>query len=236
MHEIFPEGGCFLPDSTAIELLSNHCHFRPKEITVEHRFSTLLQSVKQVTNDLSFFTEFFKDVESLILTDSTEDSKDHTTDASMTALRLVLANSAPRLTSLSLNLFKTADTLTPSIASALTSSYNTLKELHITTEFSPDMEKLISITKFHPKLQTISISRRSGHILFDQRENAQMPKDLFVEWIQICFKKPSFSHLRLNLRPEFTIAVLQQVLIAFFSAPCLRDQTLTFSNVPLGYE
>ena len=32
--KFFSEGSCFLPDSTALELIHNRCHYRPKEINI----------------------------------------------------------------------------------------------------------------------------------------------------------------------------------------------------------
>ena len=74
---LFPEGSCFLRDSTALELISKKCHFYPKEIDISlPEFSTFLLSAEHEKNNLDFLADFFKDVESLtIYGDLPDDAK-----------------------------------------------------------------------------------------------------------------------------------------------------------------
>ena len=49
-RHLFPEGSCYLPDSTALELLGKQCHFCPKEIVIcTHIFGTFFQRVDKET-------------------------------------------------------------------------------------------------------------------------------------------------------------------------------------------
>ena len=64
--KFFNEGSCFLPDATAIELLSNKCQFRPKEVSIlVPEFGTFLENAEHEKGDLGYLAEFLKDVESL---------------------------------------------------------------------------------------------------------------------------------------------------------------------------
>ena len=64
--KFFNKGSCFLPDATAIELLCSKCQFRPKEVFIHvAEFGTFLENADHEKGNLSYLAEFFKDVESL---------------------------------------------------------------------------------------------------------------------------------------------------------------------------
>lgn len=65
--KFFSEGNCFLPDSTALELINKRCHFCRKRVTIfAPQFRTFLHNAKHKRNNLA---NLFKDVESLTIRD-----------------------------------------------------------------------------------------------------------------------------------------------------------------------
>ena len=167
----FSEGSCYLPDSTALELISRECHFRPKQMSVYAlTFNTFLLNAEKERDDLDFLADFFKDVESLAIEGVVEESRRasnirgtrHVKSKGIAskALELVLQTTNPKLAAITIGVSNKRDDVIASITPLLTTSYSGLKELTLRAngEVSPDIQKLISISENQPYLHTVSIS------------------------------------------------------------------------------
>ena len=252
------EGSCFLPDTTAIELLSNKCQFRPKEVSIlVPQFGTFLENAEHEKGDLGYLADFLNDVESLIIIDEVEKNRKsrvvrgaksrssgdprkvvkkegvvYIEDVPSRVLGIILSNENPKVTSLRISVSRSIDDITESITPILTSSYRGLKEFHVREcgRVSPDIRRLISITEYQLLLHTISISITIMRCFGPV--TPQLSYELLQSWIQICFNKPSLYHLKLSLSPV-SGEILLKILISFLSTPCSHDQTLTFSYISL---
>ncbi len=132
--KFFSEGSRYLPDSTALELITKNCHYRPKEFTTDvvsstFAFNLMPQKINCLRNCC------FKKVESLIIQGYIEQSQRPTAiipgarygeckDVARCALHLI---PNPKFTSLTIGLSPTEnviDTITPALA-----AYGGLTEL-----------------------------------------------------------------------------------------------------------
>ena len=173
--KLFSEGSCYLPDRTALELLGKQCHFHPSAVCISTNiFGTFYESVSQTTLDLSFLTDFIKDLESLTIGEANNSNRygndafplPHCPKAWQPAevasevLKQIISTANPKLTALSIKRSREVDNFTPSMAPILISSYGGLKELYILEDgdVTVDIPKLIAITEFQHSLHTISIT------------------------------------------------------------------------------
>ena len=207
--KFFPEGSCFLPDFTALQLISNQCHFLPKKVDIPHNSTFFLHAEHEGTTDLKFLANFLKEVDSFTGHDKG------------VLLGLILSNASPKLAALDIS----ADRI-PEMTPILTSAYNRLMELSV--EFHPkykillDLSMFISILEYHSLLHTISISIGGVSL------RPGLPLPLLHSLIHTCFKKPNLCHLKLKLHLKaISTEFLLQILSQFLSTPCSHDQTLT---------
>jgi len=121
----FPEGSLFLPDSTALRLITGHCNYYPKELEVWiGYFGTFLLYAQQEESSLEFVAKFLQTVESLKVVGLPE--YDHNQHTLCQLFQLLLDTPSPKLVSLSLGA-RVIDCVTP----CLTTTYNGLRRLDI---------------------------------------------------------------------------------------------------------
>ncbi len=150
--KFFSEGNSYLPDSTALKLITDNCHFQPKEIFLNvPTFSTFVLNVEQELGSVDCLGDCFKDVESLTIQGEMEQSQMTTIirgarygkrkDVARCALGLMLLAPKPKLTNLTIRL-STIDNVIDSIAPTL-SAYGGLKELTLEAygDVSPDFSE-----------------------------------------------------------------------------------------------
>ena len=245
----FAEGSSFLPDSVAITLLGKECDFCPKNLSISTpEFNTFLLNARHETDNFGFLEDYFKEIVSLGVRGDIEKNlkwkaspKSENTNLKGSeprqipskVLGFVLSNHNPKLSTLHISIGRTRDQLLLSITPQLTSSFSGLRELSIEARgsVSPNLEKLFTITNHHPQLQSVSISITEITQMFGSfgpivKNTPEYSKSLLLSLVELCFKKPSLCHLKLTLSP-ITAEYLQKILIAFLSAPCCSDQTLT---------
>ena len=175
--KFFPEGSCFLPDFTALQLISNQCHFIPKKVDISYNSTFFLHAEHEGTTDLKFLANFLKEVDSFTGHDKGVSSK---------LLGLILSNASPKLAALDISANRI-----PEMTPILTSVYNRIMELSV--EFHPkykrllDLSMFISILEYHSLLHTISISIKCH---------------LNCLRAHTCFKKPNLCHLKLKFNLE----------------------------------
>ena len=238
--KFFSEGSRYLPDSTALELITEKCHYRPKEFTIDVVSSTLAFNLTPKKSGVNCLRNCLKNVESLNIQGYVEQSQRATVirgakygeckDVARCAVDLILLAPNPKFTSLTIRLSATedvVDTVTPALT-----AYGGLKELTLQAygDVSPDFQKLSSITEHQPLLHTVSILVGIGMVRRSQSNIVSCAPKLsekhFISWLQTCFKKPLLQDLKLSLEPAY-LKFLIQVLIDFLSTPCSHKQTLT---------
>ena len=239
--KFFSEGSSYLPDSTALKLIAEKCHFQPKDVIVHvPTFSTFVLNMEQELGSVDCLGDCFKGVESLTIQGETEPCQMATIISEATcgkrkniarcALGLMLLTPNPKLMSLTIKL-STTDNVIHSITPALT-AYGGLKELTLQAygDVSPDFQNLISITEHQPLLHTVSIlTAKDIHIYNSFHRVTHTPKLSevhFISWLQTCFKKPLLQNLKLTL-DSVSLKFLIQVITDFLSTPCSHEQTLT---------
>ena len=241
--KFFSEGSSYLPDSTALKLIAEKCHFQPKDVIVHvPTFSTFVLNMEQELGSVDCLGDYFKDVESLTIQGETEQCQMATiireakcekrSDIACCALGLILLTPNPKLTSLTIKL-STTDNVIHSITPALT-AYGGLKELTLQAygDVSLDFQNLISITEHQHSLHTVSIlTAKQTHTYNTFHRVTHYPKlseVYFISWLQTCFKKPLLQNLKLTLNFEsLSSKFIFQVVTDFLSTPCSHEQTLT---------
>ena len=102
--KFFSKGSCFLPDSAALELMRDKCHYYPKEVTLSiDTFSTFLFTAEHEKSSLNFLVHFFSKVLSLtIMCNGDIYSPETFKDSLSKLLGLMLHNSSTKLSILSI--------------------------------------------------------------------------------------------------------------------------------------
>ena len=238
--KFFSEGSYYLPDSTALNLITEKCHYRPKEFTVDIVSSTLAFNLTPKKTSVNCLRNCFKNIESLNIQGYIAQSQRATVicgakygeckDVARCALDSILSAPNPKFTSLTIRFSPTEnviDTITPALA-----AYGGLKELTLQAygDVSPDFQKLSLITEHQPLLHTVSVLVGIGMVRRPQSNIVSCAPKLsekhFISWLQTCFKKPLLRDLKLSLEPAYLMFLIQ-VLTDFLSTPCSHEQTLT---------
>ncbi len=239
--KFFSEGSSYLPDSTALKLIAEECHFQPTYVSVYvPTFSTFVLNTEQELGSVNCLRDCFKNVESLTIEGKVEHfqmttiirgaSYGNRRDIARCALGLILLTPKPKLTNLTIRL-NTADNVIDSIVPPLT-AYGGLTELTLQADgdVSPDFQNLSSITEHQPLLHTVSISIAKQSQIYDSfhmvTRTPKLSEVHFISWLQTCFKKPLLQDLKLSLNPV-SLKFLIQVITDFLSTPCSHEQTLT---------
>ena len=230
----FSEGSSYLPDSTALKLIAEKCHFRPKQLCIDLlTLFLVVPTFLKEGEDIVWFEKLVKDVETLEIITSCDCSNAYVTIPSKIA-QLIVQQEEPKLTSVTVNCSKSHslkfEDVLNSVAPVLTSSYSGLKELSIKVESSqfPNLDSLVMIVEHHCSLHTVSIEFR-----YPSCAELNMSMQLMKPWLKVCFIKPSLHHFKLSLSPMPT-HVMMDILAMFLSTPRSQEQTLTFSAMVIG--
>jgi len=218
---LFPEASCCLPDFTALRLICTECRFycRSVWIFIQHIRKLLSGTEHNKPN----FTEFFKDVENLTISGEWEEVQtlipDHE-DIAFKMLGIIFNHYTPKVTTLCIDRINAS--LLDSLCSVL-SSYDRLTRLSINWDGKPllDLQKMISVTTCQSSLNSVSMSS----IMVTE---LNVEASSFCEWLKTCLSSPSFQSLGLEF---YTVPskLLFEILIIFFTTPCLQEQTLSVS-------
>ena len=232
--KFFSEGSCYLPDSTALKLITEKCHFRPKEMCIDLlTLFLVVPTFLEEGKDIVWFKKLVKDVETLKIITGRDCSNTYVTIPSK-IVQLIVQQEEPKLTSVtvnfsdsrSLNFEDVLNSLTP----VLTSSYSGLTELNIDVDARqfPNLDSLVAIVEHHCSLHTVSVKCRHP-----SRAELNMSMQLMKPWLKVCFIKPSLCHFKLSLSPMPT-NIMMDILAMFLSTPRSQEQTLTFSAMDIG--
>ena len=240
--KFFFEDSCYLPDSTALQLITEKCHFRPKEVLINvSTFATFLLNVEKDCGSVDCLKDYFQEVESVSIEGVIEKSQrdrisrdakyDNCRGVAGRALELFIQAPNCALSSIKISLNSRDDVL-ESIEPVLI-RYGSLTKFafHCLGHVSPNFSLLSSITENQPSLASLSISSREVTQVFNSFHSVTHSHLLFEKkifsWIQTYFKNPSLKEVKLSIRPSSTQFVMD-VLTLFLSKPCSHEQTLTF--------
>ncbi len=230
--KFFSEGNSYLPDSTALELIIEKCHYQPEEVIVNVlTFSTFVLNVEQELGSINDLRDYFKYVKSLTIKAKMEHNHrtanyikfskyDKCKDIARLALDLILLAPKPKLTSLTIDpMTSPRGDMINSIMPTLI-AYGGLRELALQVygERYPDFQELTLITEHQLVLHTLSISS-------DVKGTPKFPEKHFISWIHTCYKKPTLQYLKLSIDP-ISVKFLIQVLTDFISTPCSHSTSL----------
>ncbi len=233
--KLFPEDSCYLPDSTALQLITEKCRFKPKDVLInEATFATFLLNIEKECGNIDCLSGCFGGIESLFFQGSqqrmisSEAQCGECKSVADQALELILQSSNPVLTDLTV-ISSIKDNILESIEPVL-ALYGGLKTFTVISFgiASLNFSALTSITKHQQLLRSLSISLNEVTDIFGHYEIH------FLSLIQTCFKNPSLQELKLHISPATTQLVLQ-IIRVFLSTPCSQEQTLTFQGPPKSY-
>ena len=248
---LFTQDGHFLPDSTAISLITKECSYKPMSTSIDCcKFNTFLENFEHEGTNISLLVEFFKNIESLVINGEPDPNPDLIHDSYLNAknikpalavpskvLQMILLNPRPVLSSLTICVNKSDDTIIETIEPILTTSYSGLKSLALDAEgkVSPDLKKLIAITDYQANLQKVDISISEitqvfGCFIPAVKHTPEFSPALLFSWVELCCKKPTLQNLRLHVNSA-TVDLLQKIVATFLSTPCSCEQTLTLGTI-----
>ncbi len=236
---LFPEGSCYLPDSIALQMIIEKCHYRPKHLHIDvSEFSTFILNVENDCGSLDCLKSYFEGVESVSIQGVIEKSQrtriisgakyGECKGVAGRVLKLILQAPYPLLSSLKVSI-NTRDDVLNSIEPVLV-SYGGLQKFSFVGrgDDSPNFQKLNAIVEYQQCLSTLSFSINEVTEVYNPfhrvTRSPVFSKTHFLSWIQACFKSPSLQEVQLDISP-ITTQLIFQVLTVFLSTPCSREQT-----------
>ncbi len=216
---LFPEGSCYLPDSIALRLITEKCHYRPKQLVFNLVDFSLFIKECCIVDCLK---GCFEEVESLAIQGPASNRECEKLAGEV--LSLILQTPVPALSNLKVSLRSPNDESVLDSVESVLRTYHGLKKFAFECSCNDLLEfsKINSVTKNQPLLNTLSISLR----VYDGSKMLSS-ETLFISWIEECFKHPSVQEFEFCINPA-TAQLVVQIITVFLSTRCSQEQTLVF--------